>query len=89
MLRTHRSFEGLLCHPCDEDDEVFSAFPVQWSTGEMKLTGKNRSTRKKTCSSATLSITNPTWTDPGSNPALRGERTATNRVSHGTALSSG
>jgi hypothetical protein len=48
----------------------------------MKLTGKNRSTRGKT-SSATLSTTDPTWTDPG----LRGERPATNRLSHGTALS--
>jgi hypothetical protein len=26
---------------------------------------------------------NPTWTDPGSNPVLRGERPATNRLSHG------
>jgi hypothetical protein len=33
-----------------------------------------------------LSTTNPTWTDPGSNPGLRGERPATNRLSHGTAL---
>jgi hypothetical protein len=28
---------------------------------------------------------NPTWTDPGSNPGLRGERPATNRLSHSTA----
>jgi hypothetical protein len=34
----------------------------------MKLTGENRSTRGKTSPSATLSTTNPTWTDPGSNP---------------------
>ena len=47
----------------------------------MKLTGENRRTRRKTCPSATLSTTNPTWTDPG----LRGERPATNRLSHGTA----
>jgi hypothetical protein len=40
----------------------------------------------KTCPSATLSTTNPTWTDPESNPGLRGERPATNRLSHGTAL---
>jgi hypothetical protein len=46
---------------------------------------ENRSTRgKKTCPSATLSTTNPTCTDPGSNPGLRGERPATNRLSHGT-----
>jgi hypothetical protein len=36
--------------------------------------------------SATLSTTNPTWIDAGSNPGLRGERPATNRLSHGTAL---
>jgi hypothetical protein len=33
----------------------------------MKLTGEYRSTRRKTCPSATLSATNPTWTSPGSN----------------------
>ena len=49
----------------------------------MKLTGENRSTRGKTCPSATLSTTNPTWTDPGSSPVLRGRRPATNRLSHG------
>jgi hypothetical protein len=119
----------------------------------MKLTGKNRRTRGKTCPSATFSTTNLTWTDlvlffllipgffpfdpflfcispfssfhvtygpqpsfflqhntnihapggirthdpskraavdprlrPHSNPSLRGERLATNRLSHGTAL---
>jgi hypothetical protein len=51
----------------------------------MKLTGENRRTRGKTCPSATLSITNPTWTDPGSKPGLRGGKTAANRLSHGTA----
>jgi hypothetical protein len=51
----------------------------------MKLTGENRRTRGKTCPIATLSATNPTWTDPGSNPNLRGGRPAANRVSHGTA----
>jgi hypothetical protein len=51
----------------------------------MKLTGENRSTRRKTCLSATLSTTNPTWTDQGSNLGLRGDRPATNRLSHGTA----
>jgi hypothetical protein len=51
----------------------------------MKLTGENRSTRGKTCPSATSSTTNPTWTDPGSNPGLRGVRPAANRLSRGTA----
>jgi hypothetical protein len=51
----------------------------------MKLTGENRSTQRKTCPSATLSTTNPTWTDPGSNPGLHGGRLAANSLSHGMA----
>jgi hypothetical protein len=50
----------------------------------MKLTGKNRSTWRETCPSATLSTTNPTGTDPGSNLGLRSEMPATNCLSHGT-----
>jgi hypothetical protein len=49
----------------------------------MKLTGENRSNRGKTCLSATLPTINPNWTDPGSK---RGERPATNRLSHGMAI---
>jgi hypothetical protein len=45
------------------------------------LTGETRRTRRKTCLSATLSTTNTTWIDPG----LRGERPATNDLSHGMA----
>jgi hypothetical protein len=32
-----------------------------------------------------LSVTNLTWTDPGANPGLCGERPVTNRLSHATA----
>jgi hypothetical protein len=46
----------------------------------------NEIDRGETCPSATLSTTNPTWTDPGSNPGLRGKRPATNQLSHDTAL---
>jgi hypothetical protein len=53
--------------------------------GGMILTGENRRTREKNCPSATLSTTNPTWIDSGVNPGLRGERPATNDLSHGTA----
>jgi hypothetical protein len=49
----------------------------------MKLTGEKPKYSGKTCPSSTLSTTNPTWTDPGSNPRLRGDRPATNRLSHG------
>jgi hypothetical protein len=46
--------------------------------------GKPKYSGGKTCPSAILSATNPTWTDPGWNPGLRDERPATNRLSHGT-----
>jgi hypothetical protein len=53
--------------------------------GGMILTGENRRTRGKTCPSATLSTTNPTWIDSGANQGLRGERPATNDLSQGMA----
>jgi hypothetical protein len=42
---------------------------------------------EKTCPSATLSTTNPTWPDPGSNTGRRGGKPATNHLSYGAALS--
>jgi hypothetical protein len=56
------------------------------SDGGMILTAENRRARRKTCPSATLSTTNPTRIDLGANPGLRGERPATNDLSHGTAI---
>jgi hypothetical protein len=41
---------------------------------------------QKTCPTATLSTTNPTWPDPGSNPGRRGGKPATNRLSYGTYI---
>jgi hypothetical protein len=41
---------------------------------------------EKTCPSATLSTTNPTWLDPGLNPARGGGKPETNRLSYGVAL---
>jgi hypothetical protein len=55
------------------------------SDGGMILTGENQKLGEKTCTSATLSTTSPTWTDPGANLGLCGERSATNRLSHCTA----
>jgi hypothetical protein len=40
---------------------------------------------EKTCPSATLSTTNPTWPDPGANPGRRGGKPATNRLSYDAA----
>jgi hypothetical protein len=39
----------------------------------------------KTCPSVTLSTTNPTWPDPGSNPDRRGGKSATNCLIYGRA----
>jgi hypothetical protein len=78
----------LIVQPCDEYEEkdnfflFFQVMEHRWNEtdrGKPKYSGKTRP-------SATLSSTNPTWTDPGSNPDLRGDRPATNRLSHGTAL---
>jgi hypothetical protein len=55
------------------------------SHSEIILTGENQVTWRKTCPSATLSTTNPTWTEPGSNPGLCDERLVTNSLRHGTA----
>jgi hypothetical protein len=46
------------------------------------LTGESRRTQRKICPSATLSTINPIWIYTGANPVLRGERPATNRLSH-------
>jgi hypothetical protein len=68
---------------------AYYALPRWYEFGERRwnyiLTGKNRRTRRKTCPSATLSTTNLTGIDSGANPGLRGERPATNNLSHGTA----
>jgi hypothetical protein len=85
MLRTHRSIEAY-CATLWWRRLVFPVFPCNEALVEWNWQGKNRSTWGKTCPSATLSNTNTTWTDPGSNPCLRGERPATNRLSHSTAI---
>jgi hypothetical protein len=69
---------------------AYYAFP-RWYEFEKQrwndiLTGEDRISRRKTCPSATLSATNPTWIDPSANPGLRGERPETKGLSHGTAL---
>jgi hypothetical protein len=69
---------------------AYYAFPRWYEFEERRwndvLTGENWRTRRKTCLSATLSTTNPTWIVPGANPGLRGEKPATNDLSHGPAL---
>jgi hypothetical protein len=52
----------------------------------MILTGENQITQSKTCLSVTLSTPNPTWTDPGANQGLHGDRSANYCLTHGTAL---
>jgi hypothetical protein len=70
---------------------AYYAFPRWYELEERRwndiLTRENRRTLRKTCPSATLSTTNPTWIDLVANPGFRGERPATNDLSHGTAQS--
>jgi hypothetical protein len=47
---------------------------------------KKQETRRETSLSVTLSTTNPTCIDRGANPGARGERLATNHLSHDTVL---
>jgi hypothetical protein len=67
---------------------AYYAFPRRYEFGERRWNDIDRGQTKnseKACPSATLSTTNPAWIDPGANPGLRGERLATNDLSHGTA----
>jgi hypothetical protein len=53
----------------------------QWNDSD----GTTKELKRETCSSATLSITNPTWTDLGVNPGLHSERQVTDCLSRGMA----
>jgi hypothetical protein len=85
MPRTHRSLKAYCATPVMKMSsffyQVLQLMVHQWN----EIDREKPTTRRKTCPSATLSTTNFTWTDPGSNPGLRGERPATNRLNHGTA----
>jgi hypothetical protein len=52
-----------------------------WSSRWNQKSQGKRKYSEKNCPSATLSTTNPTWPDLGSNPGLRGGKRATNRPS--------
>jgi len=56
------------------------------SMGEMILTGRNRSTQRKTSPNATLSTINPTPPGLAKNKGLCGGRPATNLMSDGKAI---
>jgi hypothetical protein len=56
-----------------------------WRSGWNKNWQERPKYPEKTFSSATLSATNPTWPELGSNPGLRRGKPASNRLSYGTA----
>jgi hypothetical protein len=39
-----------------------------WCRGGIILTGENRTNRRKTCPSVTMSTRNPTWAEQGADP---------------------
>jgi hypothetical protein len=51
----------------------------------MILTGENRTARRETCCTVTLSTTSLTQTALGSNPGFRSDRPETKRLSHGNS----
>jgi hypothetical protein len=82
------SFEMSQIWPACPSDDSSLVLRRIWarSVAGLILTGENRSTRRKSFPSATLSTTHPTWDGPELNPALRSERPATNHLNHDTAL---
>jgi hypothetical protein len=70
-----RPLIGLMYQPRMIDDDERGAV-VEWELA------------RETCPSATLSTTNPTWTDLSANPGRRGGKPATNRLSYGKTLQS-
>jgi hypothetical protein len=63
--------------PGDYDDGEF---------GGMKIVQWKPKYSEKTCPSATLSTTNPTWPGPGLKPGRRGWKPTTNLLSYGGAV---
>jgi len=57
-----------------------------YSIGEMVVTVENQGTRRKEFPSVILSIKISTWLGVGSNPVFHGNKSATERLRHGTAL---
>ena len=83
LLRTHRSLKAYCATLWWW---LFFCFLVMEHRWNEIYRGKPKYSGEKPCPIATLSTTNPTSTDLGSNPGLHGERPATNSLSHGTAL---
>jgi hypothetical protein len=50
----------LIVQPCDENDEVFFCFSILMEHRWNEIDRGYRSTRRKTCTSTTVSTTNPT-----------------------------
>jgi hypothetical protein len=65
--------------PAPDNRRVWS---IRWN---VNWQGKPKHS-ENTCPSATLSTTNPTWPDLGSNPGRRGGKPSTNRLSYGMAV---
>ena len=73
MLRTHRSLKAYCANLWWRWSVFFFIFPSHSAPVEWNWEGKTEVLGgEKTCPSATLSTTNPAWTDLGSNPGLRG-----------------
>jgi hypothetical protein len=86
------SFSGVRLRPLGTSATVWPTVPAlndrwwwMWSSRWNENWEVKLKYSEKTCPSATLSTTNPTWPDLGSNPGCHGGKPATNHLSYGTA----
>jgi hypothetical protein len=77
----HQVLRPLLAY-CTAPDDWWRWLWSNWWNEDLQ--GKPKYS-EKTCPSAILSTTNPTWPDPGANPGRRGGKPATNPLSYGAA----
>jgi hypothetical protein len=77
----HQVLRPLLAY-CTAPDDRWGWLWSNWWNEDWQ--GKTKYS-KKTCPSAILSTTNPTWPDPCANTGRRGGKPATNRLSYGAA----
>jgi hypothetical protein len=89
-VRLHLSFShGVRLSPLDTEATVWPSVPDRWwwlwsNRWNVNWQGKPKYSGK-TCPRATLSTTNSTWPDPGSNPGHCSGKLVTNRLSYGIA----
>jgi hypothetical protein len=82
---TWRTENSWFYRDSNSDPSIIQPVTSRYTDYAIPTLGK-RKYSEKTCPSATLSITNPTWDNLVSNPGRRGGKPATNRLNYGTVI---